>query len=437
MTDQKRLTAESGNHTEQNTPVLSDLIARLGEATGPDRELDARLHEICIGAVWRMPLSGPWLSDGTAAVPAYTESIDAAMQLVPKGYDWIIGRTNDGMTIHACCGSTSEYFADTPPLALCIAALNSVREPSADGDPSLQRTLSEPLTASAPAGDGGEVKLLEWEEQLTKRSDEDPSTEVTGYEAETAFGTFYTVEVGAALFHVVYDYKGLGAFETEIAAKAAAQADYEQRIRSALYARPAPAVEVREALESAANWMQRYLDTFGELGDDATQANIDDWHALSASPREMGLMSNLLAKIRALPVRKEYMGGQLHTYVLLDNVVALVEVAPMASGIKPGPSEPSPSSRSETAGERALSQAEVRAGINILLETIAAKFDGWATWDVWRSEAASLVRSFKHAPPPSPDCSGCKPSGGEVQKSACIEGVVTSEGANAESGGAA
>ena len=102
-------------------------------------------------------------------------------------------------------------------------------------------------TASAPAGDGGEVKLLEWEEQLTKRSDEDPSTEVTGYEAETAFGTFYTVEVGAALFHVVYDYKGLGAFETEIAAKAAAQADYEQRIRSALYAGPpAPAVEVRD-----------------------------------------------------------------------------------------------------------------------------------------------------------------------------------------------
>ena len=87
----------------------------------------------------------------------------------------------------------------------------------------------------------------------------------------------------------------------------------------------------------------------------------------------------------------------------------------------PGPSEPSPSSRSETASERALGQAEVRAGINILLETIAAKFDGWATWDVWRSEAASLVRSFKPAPPPSPDCSGCKPSGVQKEDATRIE----------------
>lgn len=157
--------------------------------------------------------------------------------------------------------------------------------------------------------------------------------------------------------------------------------------------------------------------------------------ALSASPQEMGLMSNLLAKIRALPVRKEYMGGQLHTYVLLDNVVALVEVAPMASGIKPGPSEPSPSSRSETAGERALSQAEVRAGINILLETIAAKFDGWATWDVWRSEAASLVRSFKHAPPPSPDCSGCKPSGVQKEAHATKQSLSGAEAPRTETAG--
>ena len=41
----------------------------------------------------------------------------------------------------------------------------------------------------------------------------------------------------------------------------------------------APSIkEALEYLEAAANWMQRYLDTYGELGDDATQANIDDWH---------------------------------------------------------------------------------------------------------------------------------------------------------------
>ena len=62
------------------------------------------------------------------------------------------------------------------------------------------------------------------------------------------------------------------------------------------------------------------------------------------------------------------------------------------------------------AGETALSSSDpeggargerdggndVRWAVNYLLEQIAAKFEAWDTMDLWRSDAASLVRSFKH-----------------------------------------
>lgn len=45
---------------------------------------------------------------------------------------------------------------------------------------------------------------------------------------------------------------------------------------------PQPAPEVREALGSACDLLQKFLDTFGDLGGDhVTQANIDDWQTLS------------------------------------------------------------------------------------------------------------------------------------------------------------
>lgn len=40
--------------------------------------------------------------------------------------------------------------------------------------------------------------------------------------------------------------------------------------------------------------------------------------------------------------------------------------------------------------------SDVRWAVNVLLEKIAERFDGWETMDVWRSEAAATVRSFKH-----------------------------------------
>lgn len=39
---------------------------------------------------------------------------------------------------------------------------------------------------------------------------------------------------------------------------------------------------------------------------------------------------------------------------------------------------------------------DVRWAVNVLLEKIAEKFEGWETLDLWRSDAAGTVRSFKH-----------------------------------------
>lgn len=60
--------------------------------------------------------------------PHYTTSVDAALTLVPEGFDWTLGHTNGGLTIHAEVGGRGdEYmrFGATPALALCAAALRA------------------------------------------------------------------------------------------------------------------------------------------------------------------------------------------------------------------------------------------------------------------------------------------------------------------------
>ena len=60
-----------------------------------------------------------------ARLPAYTASLDAAITLVPKGFDWIIARTNGGLTVHAEVGNREMVFGATPALALTAAALRA------------------------------------------------------------------------------------------------------------------------------------------------------------------------------------------------------------------------------------------------------------------------------------------------------------------------
>lgn len=67
--------------------------------------------------------------------PQYTTSIDAALTLVLEDerneitglYDWWLESTNAGLTISARVGAdrSNLSFADTPALALCIAALKA------------------------------------------------------------------------------------------------------------------------------------------------------------------------------------------------------------------------------------------------------------------------------------------------------------------------
>lgn len=120
--------------------TVSDLIAKLSAATGPSRELDAEIAVVVNGGeiVWKQTrytmeqhparryASAQHIGGyGFDHVPEYTASLDAALTLVPDEYDWVIGKTNSGLTVYAKVGPNIEEFADTPALALCIAALKA------------------------------------------------------------------------------------------------------------------------------------------------------------------------------------------------------------------------------------------------------------------------------------------------------------------------
>lgn len=135
--------------TDEHT--MQDLIERLESATGPDRELDA-LVAIAMGEppseAFRLagaPDPGKFGvgSYGYWTAPKYSESIDAALTLVPEGWQWQIsnrapdphtGRAylNNKQLINIGGGLTpnpryagAEATAATPAIALCIAALRA------------------------------------------------------------------------------------------------------------------------------------------------------------------------------------------------------------------------------------------------------------------------------------------------------------------------
>lgn len=114
---------------------LLNLAERCKTAAGPDREIDCLIQE------WRFPELTPDMrvmyygdptgehvrDEGQTFVrsPSFTASLDAAMTLVPEGYDWAVFRTNGGLTVHSWCGNREDIFAATPALALCAAALRA------------------------------------------------------------------------------------------------------------------------------------------------------------------------------------------------------------------------------------------------------------------------------------------------------------------------
>lgn len=134
----------------------------------------------------------------------------------------------------------------------------------------LRITAAEP----APAALSGAVwvRQLEWEETHSRRSDEDPTTEWNGgFEAESALG-FYEISMGFgsdAYYWSVTNPLGddVGSnFEDPLYAKAAAQADYEQRILSAL--EPAePATNTSGLLQQ----MREMADAFAAMRNDLNE----------------------------------------------------------------------------------------------------------------------------------------------------------------------
>jgi hypothetical protein len=106
---------------------MDDLIARLTAATGPDRALD---HAI-LTALNRASKNG-FSTQGLGPLPAYTQSLDAALTLVPEG--WRVTHAYwDDERAHFTLGHVDrdkgwrDGDAPTPALALCIASLRALQ----------------------------------------------------------------------------------------------------------------------------------------------------------------------------------------------------------------------------------------------------------------------------------------------------------------------
>lgn len=79
------------------------------------------------------------------------------------------------------------------------------------------------------------VKALVWEEIHYNRSDQEPVPELVGYDAESICG-YYNIKFEATIDVTLdgFQYYNIGSFDEIDEAKAAAQADYERRILSAI-----------------------------------------------------------------------------------------------------------------------------------------------------------------------------------------------------------
>lgn len=147
--------------------MTTDLIARLEAAEGPSRELDAEIwwhvydrhkpattvkelelakahgagaiydarHKKVGGPSWRH-CSVNSIRDYMTGVGFPTESLDAAVRLVPAGMEWNVSNHQEGRKAGAwggwagvygapMVGSECDTYAATPALAICIAALKA------------------------------------------------------------------------------------------------------------------------------------------------------------------------------------------------------------------------------------------------------------------------------------------------------------------------
>lgn len=100
--------------------AIKIISRRCSDALEPSRELDWEIHVL---------VRPPSMRGRYFDCPRYTESLDAAASLIPDGFDWILERTNGGITISSRVGHNDPdrySWGSTPTLALCVGALDAM-----------------------------------------------------------------------------------------------------------------------------------------------------------------------------------------------------------------------------------------------------------------------------------------------------------------------
>lgn len=116
----------------------AELIAKLEQATGPGRELDLRVtNALRSNPKLHYTLEELAVVDGQpewrSMIPPYTESLDAALTLVPDGWIWHVWSVSDGMPsaelrkdgTFPIFGHPSNQCKTRGAIGLCIAALRA------------------------------------------------------------------------------------------------------------------------------------------------------------------------------------------------------------------------------------------------------------------------------------------------------------------------
>lgn len=153
--------------------IPTELVARLEVASGPDRQIDRQIAKAIDPTIWKratnwasMPCGAPPETierDAIRWVPAYTESLDAALALAERvlpGWGFFLRKDNDGCNcglvypeasfVTPGCGTSP-----TPALALCIAILKAaISEDKQVG------TKAQPKCTPQPASKGENTKEM-------------------------------------------------------------------------------------------------------------------------------------------------------------------------------------------------------------------------------------------------------------------------------------
>jgi len=114
-----------------DTSVLPSLIERLEKATGPSIELDEEIRVAVSAERINFGAGEGLVSDESCyGPPSYTDSIDAALSLLPPRFFWRIDSHDPVAWVYRNLqdahnsGLLAPYPA-TPAIAICIAALKA------------------------------------------------------------------------------------------------------------------------------------------------------------------------------------------------------------------------------------------------------------------------------------------------------------------------